>query len=148
MERWVLIARSEGSFSRSLNSDLLAVGAVIGGVIDADAVAEGGGGGGGGGELLLLGGDVCAVLLFPLLGLAWIFSPSSSSSWASCWYISSTMGFHNRTLALMNQFDTWLRERPVCLAKRCLSASLGYGWRKCSKSHARRMLTERSGRPR
>lgn len=76
----LLIAMNEGSFSWAV--ELLGGG---GGVIAAVEVAVGGGVG------------VCALPLLCSL---------PDSSLASCWYISSTMGFHNRTLALMNQFDT------------------------------------------
>uniref|UniRef100_A0A0A9HI94 Uncharacterized protein n=1 Tax=Arundo donax TaxID=35708 RepID=A0A0A9HI94_ARUDO len=48
----------------------------------------------------------------------------------------------------MNQLETWLLDNPVWCARMCLSTSFGYGWRKCSKSQARRMATARSGRPR
>jgi len=60
--------------------------------------------------------DMWPLVLLLLLVLLWGFlfslsswSPSDdpSASLSSCWYISSTMGFHKRTLALMNQFDTW-----------------------------------------
>lgn len=77
----LLIAMSEGSLSWALISDLLPVG-----VVDDDAAAAEGVG-------------VCA--LFGFFSVS-----SSSSSFVSCWYISSTIGFHKRTLALMNQFDT------------------------------------------
>lgn len=92
----LLIAWSEGSLSVALISDLLPVGFVVvvvggGGAVD---VADDGG---------VVG--VCACC-WPLL--LWFLSLSSahSTSLRSCWYISSTMGFHNRTLAFMNQFDT------------------------------------------
>uniref|UniRef100_A0A0A9ELR3 Uncharacterized protein n=1 Tax=Arundo donax TaxID=35708 RepID=A0A0A9ELR3_ARUDO len=52
--------------------------------------------------------------------------PPPSWSLVSSRYISSTIGFHSRTLALMNQLDTWLLVRPVCLASMILSESLGY----------------------
>lgn len=76
----VLIGMNEGSFSGALNS---------GGVVLIAVVVVVGGG--------ALGVGVCAL---PLL------CSFAESSLASCWYISSTMGFHNRTLALMNQFET------------------------------------------
>jgi hypothetical protein len=59
--------------------------------------------------VVVVGVGVCASPLLLLLLLACFLSLSSapgSSSLDSCWYISSTMGFHNRTLALMNQFET------------------------------------------
>ncbi|BAT12782.1 Os11g0158666, partial [Oryza sativa Japonica Group] len=52
--------------------------------------------------------------------------PPPSWSLVSSRYISSTIGFHSLTLALMNQFETWLLVRPVCLASMILSESLGY----------------------
>jgi len=54
--------------------------------------------------------------------------PPPPPSWylVSSRYISSTIGFHSRTLALMNQLDTWLLVSPVCLASMILSESLGY----------------------
>ena len=97
-----MIATSEGSLSVALILDLLTVVGVVGvdggGAVAVDVVA---------------GVGVCAdagpVAMWPLL--LWFFSLSSaaaatSGSLSSCWYISSIMGFHNRTLALMNQFDT------------------------------------------
>jgi len=91
----LLIAISEGSLSDALTSDLLPVGVVVaivvaaGPVVDAGVAAD------------AVGVGVCArPLLSPSL------SSVVSSSFVSCWYISSTMGFHNRTLALMNQFET------------------------------------------
>lgn len=47
------------------------------------------------------GGGDCA-----LWRLVSPFSLSSPSSLNSCWYMSSTMGFHRRTRALMNQLET------------------------------------------
>ena len=108
----LLIAKNEGSFSESLISDLLPVAVIAAAAAAAAAVVsvavavvavlvaavEDGVV-----EVVALGVGVCAMLL-PLL---WLGSLSSASSLASCWYISSTMGFHNRTLALMNQFETW-----------------------------------------
>lgn len=99
----LLIAMSEGSLSGALTSDLLPVGVVVvivaaGVVVVAGPVVDAG-------VAAVVGVGVCARLL-----LFWLFSPSlssdASSSLLSCWYISSTMGFHNRTLALMNQFET------------------------------------------
>lgn len=91
----VLIATSEGSFSEALKSDLLAGGVVVGGgaavavdVVAAAAAVDG-----------VVGVWACC---WPLL----LFSEADSASLSSCWYMSSTMGFHNRTLAFMNQFDT------------------------------------------
>lgn len=77
----LLIARSEGSLSEAFISDLLPAPVVVGVVVAVDVATVGVG--------------VCALSL-----------SSASSSFVSCWYISSTMGFHNRTLALMNQFET------------------------------------------
>ena len=103
----LLIAKNEGSFSESLISDLLPVAVIAAAAVVSVAVAvvavvvaavEDGVV-----VVVALGVGVCAMLL-PLL---WLGSLSSASSLASCWYISSTMGFHNRTLALMNQFETW-----------------------------------------
>lgn len=126
----LLIAKNEGSFSVSLISDLLPV-AVNVVVDDAVAVVVAGVAAVGAvsaaaaivvvvvdgvvvvvvvGELVGLDIGVCAVLLLLLLVLEFLGGlvsvSSSPSSLASCWYISSTMGFHNRTLALMNQFET------------------------------------------
>lgn len=97
----LLIAISEGSLSDALTSDLLPVGVVVavvvvavaGPVVDAGVAAD------------AVGVGVCArPLLFGFLSPS--LSSVPSSSFVSCWYISSTMGFHNRTLALMNQFET------------------------------------------
>lgn len=91
----LFIGASEGSLSES---DLFPVGGVVvggGGAVAVDAVVEGVG--------------VCANWWPLLLLLLWFPSLSSSApsaSLSSCWYMSSTMGFHKRTLALMNQFDT------------------------------------------
>jgi hypothetical protein len=41
-------------------------------------------------------------------------------------YISSIMGFHSLTRALMNQLDIWLLLRPVLTASLSFSLSLGY----------------------
>lgn len=87
-------------FGGSLSvSDLLPVGGVDDGggaaAVAVDTVFEGVG--------------VCAPWWLLLLLLLWFLSLSSSApsaSLSSCWYMSSTMGFHKRTLALMNQFDT------------------------------------------
>lgn len=102
----LFIATSEESFSIALISDLLPAGFVIVGcdgvvavgvAVDVVVVAVG-----------VVG--VCARLpaLLLMLLLLWLVSLSSalSASLSSCWYISSTMGFHKRTLAFMNQFDT------------------------------------------
>lgn len=102
----LFIARCcEGSLSGALMvSDLLPVGFVV------FVVVDGGGGGAVAVAVDVVAADgvvgICAWL--PLMLLLWSFSLSSalSASLSSCWYISSTMGFHNRTLALMNQFDT------------------------------------------
>lgn len=94
----LLMARSEGSFSLALISDLLPDGMVV--VVAAGADDP---------VVVVVGVGVCASPLLLLLLLACFLSLSSapgSSSLDSCWYISSTMGFHNRTLALMNQFET------------------------------------------
>jgi len=96
----LFIGASEGSLSVS---DLLAVG----GVVAVDVV--GGGGGAVAVDAVVEGVGVCAIWWPLLLLLLWFLSLSSSApsaSLSSCWYMSSTMGFHNRTLALMNQFDT------------------------------------------
>ena len=92
----LLIEMSEGSFSMALISDLLPAGVVVVGVDAAVAPA------------VVEGVDVCALLLLLLLlfGFLSLSLLSPSSSLLSCWYISSTMGFHNRTLAFMNQFET------------------------------------------
>ena len=95
----LLIEMSEGSFSMALISDLLPAGVVVVAVVvvgvDAAVAAA---------PAVVEGVDVCAsLLLFGFLSLS-LLSPSSSL--ASCWYMSSTMGFHNRTLAFMNQFET------------------------------------------
>lgn len=107
-----MIARSEVSLSGALKSDLLPVGiddvaaAVVVVVVPSDADA----GAVAGVADVHVGIGVCAAM--PLLLLLWTFlislslSSPASSSLLSCWYISSTMGFHNRTLAFMNQFDT------------------------------------------
>lgn len=95
-KHWLLlIATNEGSFSGALISDLLAGEGVIA-VADVAVVVVVAGG-------LALSVGVCALVLL------WSRSCSvdAASSLASCWYISSTMGFHKRTLALMNQFETW-----------------------------------------
>lgn len=92
----VLIATSEGSFSEALKSDLLAGGVVVGaggGAVAVDVVAAAAAVDG------VVGVFACC---WPLL----LFSEADSASLSSCWYMSSTMGFHNRTLAFMNQFDT------------------------------------------
>lgn len=104
----LLMTTSEGSLSVS---DLLAVVGVVG------AVAVGGGGGAV--AVDVVGVEVCAVAWCPLLLLLllWFLSSLSSAaappsaSLSSCWYMSSTMGFHNRTLAFMNQFDTCTTQR-------------------------------------
>lgn len=91
----------EGSLSGALMaSDLLPVGFV--------AVVVGGGGGGAVAVDVVAADGVVGVCAWLPLMLLLLFSLSSalSASLSSCWYISSTMGFHNRTLALMNQFDT------------------------------------------
>ena len=91
----LLIARSEGSFSLALISDLFPDSMVVAVAAGAEDPV-----------VVVVGVGVCAT---PLLLLACFLSLSSapgSSSLDSCWYISSTMGFHNRTLALMNQFET------------------------------------------
>lgn len=97
----LFIATSDESLSVALILDFFPVGfvvVIVGGaaVVAVDVVAAPG----------VLG--VCAWFPLVLLLLLWLFSLSSvfSASLSSCWYISSTMGFHNRTLALMNQFDT------------------------------------------
>ena len=60
-----------------------------------------------------------------------------SWSFTSSKYISSTIGFHSLTLALINQFDTWPLEtswwRPKIML---IDIAWVYGWRKCSKSQA------------
>lgn len=113
----LLIARSEGSLSGALKSDLLPVGVVVVGAAAAVVGAPAGGAAADADAVVVDGGvadvdvgiGVCAA--WPLL-LLWTFlislslSSGMSSSLVSCWYISSTMGFHNRTLAFMNQFDT------------------------------------------
>jgi hypothetical protein len=48
------------------------------------------------------------------------------SSENSSLYISSIMGFHSLTRALMNQLDIWLLLRPVLTASLSFSLSLGY----------------------
>jgi hypothetical protein len=107
----LFIAMSEGSLSDTLISDLLPVGVVVvnivvvGGVVvvvvDAVGVVA----------AVVVGVGVCArpLLLFSL-------SSEPSSSLFSCWYISSTMGFHNRTRALMNQFETYKHIETSTLA--------------------------------
>lgn len=99
----LFIAMSEGSLSHALISDLLPVGVVVVnivvvvvvvGVVVVDAVVV----------PVVVGVGVCAIR--PLL-LSFSLSSGESSSFVSCWYISSTMGFHNRTRALMNQFETY-----------------------------------------
>lgn len=95
----LLIAPSEGSLSGPvLISDLLPAVVAVVVVAAAALVAEAVDGVGSVG--------VCAVepLVSPFGFLS--ISLSSVSSLVSCWYMSSTMGFHNRTLALMNQFET------------------------------------------
>lgn len=101
----LLIAMSDGSFSMALISDLLPAGVVVVvavvvvvGVDAAVAAAA---------SAVVEGVDVCALLLLLLLLFGFLsLSLSVSPSLVSCWYISSTMGFHNRTLAFMNQFET------------------------------------------
>lgn len=98
----LFIAMSEGSLSHALISDLLPVGVVVVnivvvvvvGVVVVDAVVV----------PVVVGVGVCAIR--PLL-LSFSLSSDASSSFVSCWYISSTIGFHNRTRALMNQFETY-----------------------------------------
>ena len=82
----VLIGTSEGSLSYALIWDLLAVESV--GVV----------------VVLVVVGVSVGVCAWPLV--FWSHSLSWDPSLLSCWYMSSTMGFHNRTLALMNQFET------------------------------------------
>ena len=101
----LLMARSEGSLSLALISDLLPDGMVV--AVGAVVVAAGADDP----VVVVVGVGVCAsplllLLLLLLVGFLSLSSAPGSSSLASCWYISSTMGFHNRTLALMNQFDT------------------------------------------
>lgn len=91
----LFICASEGSLSVSDLFPFGGVVVVVGGAVAVDAVVEGVG--------------VCANWWPLLLLLLWFLSLSSSApsaSLSSCWYMSSTMGFHKRTLALMNQFDT------------------------------------------
>ena len=93
----LFIAMSEGSLSHALISDLLPVGVVVVnivvvvvvGVVVVDAVVV----------PVVVGVGVCAIR--PRL-LSFSLSSDASSSFVSCWYIASTMGFHNRTRALMN----------------------------------------------
>ena len=80
----VLIARSEGSLSGAL------MGTVVEGGVDVNE-----------GAVLASVEDCIGVCAFVSVS-----SSSSPSSLLSCWYMSSTMGFHNRTRAFMNQFDT------------------------------------------
>ena len=90
----LFIAMSEGSLSHALISDLLLVGVVVGNIVVVVV--------GGGGVVVVdavMGVGVCAIR--PLL-LSFSLSSDASSSFVSCWYIASTMGFHNRTRALMN----------------------------------------------
>ena len=77
------------------------VGGVVVVVVDAVGVVA----------AVVVGVGVCArpLLLFSL-------SSEPSSSLFSCWYISSTMGFHNRTRALMNQFETYKHIETSTLA--------------------------------
>ncbi|KAJ6304929.1 hypothetical protein OIU76_002209 [Salix suchowensis] len=94
----LLMARSEGSFSLALISDLLPDGVLVVVAAGADDPVA-----------VVVGVGVCASPLLVLLVAGFLSlssGPGGSSSLDSCWYISSTMGFHNRTLALMNQFDT------------------------------------------